>query len=151
MSDNGDIGNDDERRRGRPRGFRLSDESKEAIRESKMGQTHTQETKDKISRSLILYFRKLNPLSEEIEKRYCKMDDDFTCDWVQNVREDLDNLTDVRTDRSLRNTRRVELTCGNNIEYFGHSITPEVLVLFKEFCRLNGLDPNKVFDEIGEM
>lgn len=142
------MGNGEKRQRGRPIGFRLSAESKKAISESKQGQTHSQETKDKISRSLILYFRKLNPLSEEMEKYYCKVDDNIACEWVQSVREDLDNLTDVRTDKSLRNTRRIELTCGNNIEYFGHNITPEVIVLFKEFCRLNGLDPDEVFDNL---
>ena len=114
-----DRNGDEKRRRGRPKGFRLSDESKKKISKSKEGQKHTQETKDKISKSLILYFRKLNPLSEEIGKRYCRCDDDDMCGWVHDVRNDLDNLTDVMTDRSLRNTRRIELTCGNFIEFFG--------------------------------
>jgi len=148
LSTNGDGNGENKRRRGRPTGFRLSEESKKAISESKRGQRHTQETKDKISRSLILYFRKLNPLSDEIEKRYCRMDDDTACDWVNAVRDDLNNLNDVMTDRSMRNTRRIELTCGNNIELFGHEITPEVIVLFKEFCRLRGLNPEKVYDEL---
>lgn len=137
-----------QRQRGRPIGFRLSEESKRAISKSKEGQTHSQETKDKISRSLILYFRKLNPLSEEIEKRYCRINDEINCAWVQNVKQDLDNLTDVMTDRSLRNTRRIEITCGNIIEYFGHNITPEVITLFKEFCRLNDLDPDEALDNM---
>ena len=50
-------------RRGRPIGYRLSEESKRAISESKKGQVHKQATKDKISRSLIVYFRKKNPVS----------------------------------------------------------------------------------------
>ena len=144
-----DDGNgENKRRRGRPTGFRLSEESKKAISDSKKGQRHTQETKDKISRSLILYFRKINPLSDEIEKRYCRMDDDETCDWVHEVKDDLNSLNDVLTDRSMRNTRRIELTCGNYIEFFGHEMTPEVIILFKEFCMLRGLNPEKVYDDL---
>ncbi len=143
-----DRNGDDKRRRGRPKGFRLSEASKKKISKSKEGQRHTQETRDKISKSLILYFKKLNPLSEEIEKRYCRCDDDDMCGWVQDVRSDLDNLTDVMTDRSLRNTRRIEITCGNFIEFFGHNMTPETIILFKEFCKLNGLDPEKAYDKL---
>lgn len=140
-------GNGEKKRRGRPKGFRLSEESKLAISKSKEGQTHTQKTKDKISRSLIIYFRKKNPLSEEIEKRYCKTDNDALYGWVQDVRKDLDDLEDVLTERSMRNKRRIEISCGNNIEYFGHNITPEIILLFKEFCKLNNLDPLEFFDQ----
>lgn len=143
-----DGNGENKKRRGRPTGFRLSEESRKAISDSKRGQRHTQETKDKISRSLIIYFKKLNPLSDEIEKRYCKMDDFETCDWVQGARDDLNNLDDVRTDRSMRNTRRIELTCGHYIEFFGHEVTPEVIVLFKEFCKLRGLNPEEVYDNL---
>lgn len=136
------------KRRGRPKGFRLSDESRQKISKSKEGQRHTQETKDKISRSLILYFRKINPLSDEIERRYCRMDDDEACGWVHDVRDDLNNLHDVLTDRSMRNTRRIELTCGNYIEFFGHEMTPEVILLFKEYCSLRGIDPEKTYDKL---
>lgn len=134
--------------RGRPRGYRLSEESKKAISESKKDQRHTQETKDKISRSLIIYFRKLNPLSEDIENRYCRADDDITCGWVQSVRIELDNLDDVLTRKSMKSKRRIEISCGNNIEYFSHNLTPEVLVLFKEFCQINKLDMDKAIDDL---
>lgn len=140
-------GNGEKRRRGRPKGFRLSEESKLAISKSKEGQTHTQRTKDKISRSLIIYFKKKNPLSEEIEKRYCRTDNDVLYGWVQGAKKDLDDLEDVLTERSMRNKRRVEISCGNNIEYFGHNITPEIILLFKEFCKLNNLDPLEFFDQ----
>ncbi len=52
-------------RRGRPAGFRLSEESKQAIREAKKGQRHRQETKDKI---LINVERAKVVLSEETKK-----------------------------------------------------------------------------------
>jgi hypothetical protein len=141
--------NNDKGKRGRPIGFRLSEESKMAISKSKMGQTHRQETKDKISRSLILYFRKRNPLSEEIANIYCRYDDDV-CDWVYDVSVELDDLTDVLTDKSMRNSRKMELTCGNNIEYFGHQLTPEAIVLFKEFCEINDVDPEVFIDILME-
>lgn len=143
-----EINGQEKRPRGRPLGFRLSEESKRAISESKKDQTHTQETKDKISRSLIIYFRKLNPLSEDIENQYCRADDDVTCGWVQSVRAELDSLEDVLTRKSMKSKRRVEISCGNNIEYFSHNLTPEVLVLFKEFCKINKLDMDQAYDDL---
>ncbi len=137
---------EDKGKRGRPLGFKLSQESKDAISESKMGQSHTQETRDKISRSLIIYFKRKNPLSDEIENIYCRLNDDTVYDWVESVKDELNELDDVRTSKSMRNTRKMELTCGNNIEYFGHTLTPEVLLLFKEFCEIHGLNPEEVFD-----
>lgn len=136
------------RPRGRPKGFKLSDESKLAISKSKLGQRHRQETRDKISKSLIVYFRNLNPLSEDIENKYCRFDDDEACGWVQDVREELDNLEDVLTRKALQSKRRMEICCGNNIEFFSHEMTPELLLLFKEFCRLNGLDLDETFDKL---
>lgn len=44
-------------RRGRPTGHRLSEKSKRKISKSKMGQTHTDETREKISNSVIEYFK----------------------------------------------------------------------------------------------
>ncbi len=138
----------DKKKRGRPIGFKLSEESKKAISEAKIGQRHSQETKDKISKSLILYFKKQHPLSDEIERRYCEMDEDLQ-EWAESVRSELNDITDVMTKRSMRVTRRIEMNCGNNIEYFGHHLTPEVILLFKEFCELNNLDPLDVLDKLG--
>ena len=121
-------------RRGRPIGYRLSEASKRAISASKLGQKHTKQTKDKISRTLMLYFRKLRPLSEEIINSYCRADDDTICNWINNIREELDNMEDIRTDRALRNAGKIEISYGNDIEYFSHNLTPEVLLLLKEHC-----------------
>ena len=135
-------------KRGRPTGFRLSEESKQAIRESKKGQKHRQETKDKISRSLVVYFRRKRPLSEEIINTYCRIDDDMLCNWVFEVSDALDELDDVLTERTMRNKSKIELTCGHNIELYSHDLNPEVLYLFKEYCELNNLDENEALDEI---
>ena len=128
------------KRRGRPIGYKLSEASKRAISESKKGQKHTQETRNKISRTLTLYFRRLRPLSEEIINRYCRIDDDELCEWANNVREDLDYLDDVITDRYLRTTTKMEIAYGDDIEYFSHELTPEAILLLKEYCASQGIN-----------
>jgi hypothetical protein len=70
------------------------------------------------------------------------------CDWMNEVKEDLDESNGILTERSMRNTRRTEICCGHNIEYFSHNLTPETIVLFKEFCKKLGLNPNEVFDAL---
>lgn len=131
------------KKRGRPLGYKLSDESKEAISNSKKGQQHSQETKDKISKSLMLYFRRLHPLSDEITNTYCRIDDDELCSWVNTVREEIDELGiigDIFTDRVMANTRKIEIAYGQNIEYFSHSLTPEEILELKELCKEKGID-----------
>jgi len=135
-------------KRGRPLGFRLSEASKRAISMSKVGQRHRSETKDKISRSLIIYFRKKNPLSEEITNRYCRFDDDVTCKWINEVREELDASIGIMTEKALSNKNKIEITYGGNIEYFSHNITPELILLFKEYCEMNDLDFEDVLEGI---
>ena len=137
-------------RRGRPLGFKLSEESKRAISESKKGQKHRPETRDKISKSLIIHFRNKNPLSEELTNMYCRFDDDELCEWMEENSDALDRLDDVLTLKTLRNARRIEITLGVNIEYFSHEITPELIYLFKEACEEAGKDPNEFFDELGD-
>lgn len=131
------------KKRGRPLGYKLSEESKAAISNSKKGQQHSQETKDKISKSLMLFFRRLHPLSDEITNTYCRIDDDELCAWVNSVREDLDELGiegDILTDRVLANSRKIEIAYGQNIEYFSHNVTPEDLLELKETCKELGIN-----------
>jgi hypothetical protein len=137
-------------KRGRPLGFRLSEESKRAISSSKTGQRHKQSTRDKISRTLIIYFRNKNPLSEEMTNEYCRCDNDYLCEWFNDIQEDLDNIDDVRTERAMRNTRKIEIDYGQNIEYFSHAMTPETIVLFKEFCKENNIESEDVDAILGE-
>ena len=135
-------------KRGRPLGFRLSEGSKRSISQSKLGQKHKNITKDKISHSLIMYFRRKHPLSEEIINRYCRVGDDNLCCWINEIQDDLNSSMDILTERSLNNKTRIEISCGNTIEFFGHSITPELLLLFKEFCNENNLDREEYFDSL---
>lgn len=135
-------------KRGRPLGFRLSESSKRSISMSKTGQRHRPETRDRISRSLIMYFRRKNPLSEEITNRYCRFDDDETCEWVTSVQEELDASMDIMTEKALMNKSKIEITCGGNIEFFSHTLTPELIVLFKEYCDQNDLDFEDVLEDV---
>jgi len=127
-------------RRGRPLGFKLSEESKRAISESKKGQKHKQETKDKISRTLMLYFRKQHPISQEIINRYCRSNNDSLCSWANDVSEALDSFEDVKTERAMNNIRKTEIMYGQNIEYFSHNLTPERILILKEYCIEHNID-----------
>jgi hypothetical protein len=127
----------------------LSEESKRAISESKRGQHHRQETKDKISRSLIFYFRSLNPLSEELNNMYCNMDDSV-CEWISEFGDEIDTIDDVMTLKSLRNARRIEIAYGDNIEFFFHEMTPELIILFKEACEERGMEPSDLLGWVEE-
>jgi len=120
-------------RKGRPIGFKLSEASKRAISESKKGQKHKNSTKDKISRSLHNYFRNKNPWSEELVNTYCRTGDDNLCEWMCDASEDLDSFRDILTIKALYNKLHIEISYGNNIEeIFSHSLTPELLLMFKQ-------------------
>ena len=120
-------------RKGRPMGFRLSEASKRAISEAKKGQKHKETTKNKISRSLQNYFRRKNPLSEEIISTYCRISDDVMYEWMYKVADELDDSRDVLTQRAMFNKLRIEISYGHNIEeIFSHAMTPELLLMAKE-------------------
>ena len=126
-------------KRGRPPGFRMSEESKRAISYSKTGQRHKQITKDKISKTLMVYFKKLHPLSEEIARRYGRLENEEFNYWIVDNKESIDIVEDVRTERAMRNSRRIELAYGQNIEYFSHDLTPETLLILKEDLESQGV------------
>jgi hypothetical protein len=137
-------------KRGRPLGYRLSEASRRAISQSKTGQKHKQETKDKISRSLVSYFRAKNPLSEEMSACYYRFDNTGAlADWIDEYSEDIDSAMDVMTEKVLRNKGKIEISCGHNIEFFSHGITPELIYLFKEHCEITGADFEQVLEEAG--
>jgi len=119
--------------KGRPIGFRLSEASKRAISESKKGQRHKESTKDKIARSLKSYFRKKYPLSRELFRTYNNIDDLDATEWIQDVRDDLDDIHDVLTQKMIFSRLRIEISYGDNVEeLLSHSITPELLLMIKE-------------------
>lgn len=137
-------------RRGRPIGFKLSESSKRAISESKRGQKHRPETRDKISKSLLIYFKRQHPLSEELTNMYCRFEEDReVCEWMEDNERNLDMIEDVMTLKSLRNANRIEMTVGPSIEFFSHEVTPELIILFQERCEILGVDPEEYFDKMG--
>ena len=124
-------------KRGRPLGFKLSDFSKTKISESKKGQHHSSETKDKISSTLLRYFRKEHPLSKELNITYCNIshpeyDEDNVGYWLADCEDSINDISDVLTTRLLNVARKKELTYGDAIELLSHSMTPELLLLAKE-------------------
>lgn len=136
------------RNRGRPIGFRLSEESKLAISKSKMGQTHSQETKDKISRSLLLYFKQFNSISDELVNRYCDNEEGNLYTWIIKEKDNIDELDGVVTERKLRNTQSTEICCGYDIDKFGHGLTPEIIVIIKDLVEKFGIDPELILDNL---
>jgi len=135
-------------KRGRPIGYKLSEESKRAISASKRGQVHKQITKDKISRSLIVYFRKKNPVSVEMINYYGRISGQDACTWIDDASEGIDECEEIITEKALRNKQKMEITCGSNIELFSHRVTPELLIMFKEYCDKKGLSPDEVYDSL---
>jgi hypothetical protein len=58
-------------KRGRPLGFKLSEESKQKISESKTGQLHSEETKEKISHSVAAYFQTPEGIAQREKVSVC--------------------------------------------------------------------------------
>lgn len=120
------------RRRGRPYGHRLSEESKERIRRSRVGRRHCQETKDKISKSLSAYFKGKDSLSMSMEVEYANVSPE-AAEWIYDNREVIDESEFIMTDKRLMYLKQLEICMGSELEQlFGHNKTPEFLLLLKE-------------------
>lgn len=120
-------------RKGRPTGYRLSFASKRIISESKKGQKHKKLTKDKISRSLSLYFKLQHPLSEDLIRTYFRVVDADAYKWLKQHITQIDQSKDVLTKHAIATKSQTELLYGVEIEeMFGHQITPEFLLICKE-------------------
>jgi hypothetical protein len=104
--------------RGRPLGYRLSEESKRAISESKKGQRHTEATKEKISKTLMAYFKFMYPLSKELYDDYKEIidrDEDIKS-WFDTISPILDVSEDVVTEKSINSKRLREISIELNID-----------------------------------
>lgn len=113
---------------GRPAGFIMSEWSKNRIKSWRTGKRHTEETKDKISNSVKIYFRNKYTISDELSERY----EDIDNDWLDNIGDKLNNDLNIMTEKMLTNKNWTEVPYGENIELFGHNETPELLLLYKE-------------------
>jgi len=120
------------KKRGRPVGHRLSDETKEKIRQKRLGAEHSQKTKDKISKSLREYFNEKDALSDSMVYEYGYVSEEAT-DWIDENKTRLDDTDFVMTEKRLTYLNQLELCFGGDIEHiFGHNATPEFLILLKE-------------------
>ena len=79
---------------------------------------------------------------------YCRFDNEEVSEWMVDNTEELDLSDDIMTIKTLRNARRIELSWGNNIEFFAHEMTPELIVLFKERCEEEEKDPDEHYDSL---
>lgn len=126
------------KKRGRPRGYKLSEETKDKIRQSRIGRSHSKETKNKISKSLTKHFRRQDPLADSIEREYSDNLDEVG-NWICDAEEDLNSLDDVMTTKRLFYLNQIEVTFGQDIERFCHNATPEFLLMLKEDLMSSGL------------
>ena len=129
---------DEKRDRGRPIGFRLTDESKDKIRQKRLGSTHTEETKDKISKSLAAYYKKRDSLSDSMEYEYgCVAE---AVDWIVDNKEEIDDMEHVLTERKLIYLRQLEMCFGYDIDIFGHNQNPEFILMLEEELKKLGCE-----------
>lgn len=127
------------KKRGRPEGYKLSENSKDKIRQKRLGTHHSRETKNKISKSLKEYFRKKDPLSQSIEQEYSEISEEAV-DWVCENRKELDDEdNDFVSDKRLTHLRQLEISFGTDLEnIFGHGNTPEFILLLREELEAKG-------------
>jgi hypothetical protein len=119
------------RQPGRPRGYKLSESTKEKIRAKRLGVKHSKETKDKISKSLINYFKNKDSLADSIEYEYSTISKEAV-KWLVANKDDIDETEYVLTDRRLWFLQKLELCVGKDVELFGHDTTPEFILCLKE-------------------
>jgi len=125
-------------KRDRPIGYKLSEESKDKIRVSRFGTHHSEETKDRISRSLTKYFREKDPLSESIRYDYRNFPKKIN-NWISDNKKEIDKTEHVMTEKKIFFLGQLEICSGFDIDNFSHETTPEFLILLKEELIEKGL------------
>lgn len=126
------------RGRGRPLGFKLSDLSKQAISDSKRGQHHSEITKDKISKTLMRYFRNMYPLSDELYLQYKDIiaSSEEIREWFYDIRSAYDSTSDVFTERSLNSKRYREVSIELNVSMEENPNFTQLLNSPEDICEL---------------
>jgi hypothetical protein len=131
--------------RGRPYGHRLSEKTKDKIRQKRIGMHHSPETRTKISKALSDFFKKQGSVSTDMLRDY----EDFEelVSWIEENSEYLDDEDNIIvTERRLSSFRQLEVSLGKNEieQLFGHSATPEFLLLLKEELEKLGEDSKEL-------
>lgn len=130
---------------GRPKNYVCSPETRAKISRGKMGHTHTIETREKISRSMKLYRRKQNPLSNDLLRLYKKYPE--AKKWIEENKDKIDLPCEVRTLSQEQNVFHTEVPSGNFVEIQTHVDTPEEILIAKEtFMEILWEYPEKIFD-----
>lgn len=130
------MGEDGTKRPGRPLGYTLSEGAKDKIRRSRVGKSHSMETRNKISLSLLHYFRQKDPVSNGIENEYKSFPNDAR-QWLCDHRWEIDNTEGIMANKRLDYLSQQEVCYGSEIESFCHYATPEFFLLLKEELRGN--------------
>jgi len=112
---------------GRPKGFKLSENTKSQISKTRTGSFQNWSTKDKISNSLLCYFREKNSLSDEMSYIYKNC-----CGWIKRNKDEINAFEDVKTDSRMRTISSTEIAVDYIEEIAINYDDPEVLLLRKE-------------------
>jgi hypothetical protein len=121
------------KKRGRPKGHKLSSETKDKIRRSREGRSHSIATREKISKSRIKYFKKRDLLADSLGEEYLYIDPSQESNqWIVSKHSKINSFKDVFTNRRMMYMRQVELYVGSDSELFSHSATPEFFLSIKE-------------------
>lgn len=131
--------------RGRPLGHRLSENTKDKIRQKRVGTHHSPETRVKISKALTDFFKRQGSVSTEMARDYEEFEDLVT--WIEDNSEYLDDDDhDIVTERRLASFRQLEISLGKTEieQLFGHSATPEFLLILKEEMEKLGEDAKEL-------
>jgi hypothetical protein len=116
---------------GRPRGYKLSEETREKIRRRRIGTVQSKKTRDKISSSLLTYFKKKDLLTNGLKQEYFEASREAV-DWIEDNKDIIDDTKDIMTERRLLYLNQVEICFGFDINNFGHNANPEFILLLKE-------------------
>lgn len=110
------------------KGKKHSEETKEKIRKSRFGLFQSVETKEKIANSLLVYFKKKKPLSDDMICLYKE-----ETGWIEKHRFIIDNFDDVKTQSRMRSINHTEIAASHFIEEIViDDLDPETLLLIKE-------------------
>ena len=116
-------------KRGRPKGHRLSEETKRKISKSKTGQTHSIETRNKISASLVEYFKEHRSVAKEMMRRYNNVE---ALNWIMKHSHELDTAG-IETEHYLDSLKHgPEALVGDTVSFYGHGCTPLDILIADE-------------------
>lgn len=133
------------KQRGRPYGHRLSENTKDKIRQKRIGTHHSPETRIKISKALTDFFKRQGSVSTDMMRDYEDFED--LVSWIEENSEYLDDEDHaIVTERRLSSFRQLEVSLGKTEieQLFGHSATPEFLLMLKEELEKLGEDAKEL-------